>query len=169
MTLDDPAVDVMTDFRKVRAITVPESVSMQYASQRMRANGVHLLLVSDDRNIILGLVTSNDIDGQKAITLINEHRLRRDEIRVRDIMTGRERLEVIDMADVRRARVGHVVATLMTAGRQHAMVVDRDEAGHQVVRGLFAASQLNRQLGMVIDTIGIVRSFADAEQALAHA
>jgi CBS domain containing-hemolysin-like protein len=42
-------VEVMTDFRRVRAITVPASVSMAYAAQRMRANRVHLLLVVDEK------------------------------------------------------------------------------------------------------------------------
>lgn len=47
----------MTDFRVVRAITVPAGVSIQYAEQRVRDNDIYLLLVTDDRNVILGLIT----------------------------------------------------------------------------------------------------------------
>jgi Mg2+/Co2+ transporter CorC len=165
VTLEDPAIEVMTDFRLVRAITVPASVSMEYAAQRMRVNRIHLLLVTDERNAILGLITSTDIEGEKPLIQISKRRLRRDEITVADVMTPRERLEVIDMADVHRARVGHVVATLKAVGRQHAMVSDRDETGRSVVRGLFAVSQLNRQLGTTIETFEIARSFAEVETA----
>lgn len=164
---DHPALDVFTDFRRVRAITVPASVTMEYAAQRMRANRVHLLLVTDENNSILGLVTSTDIEGDKPVRLVHDRGLPREEITVRDLMTPRERLEVIEFADLAGACVGHVVATLKAAGRQHAMVVDRDERGRQRVRGLFAASQLGRQLGAPLDTVEIARSFAEVESALA--
>ena len=165
--IDSPALEVFTDFRRVRAITVPAGVTMEYAAQRMRANRVHLLLVTDESNCILGLVTSTDIEGEKPVRLVHDHGLRRDEIMVRDLMTPRERLEVIDYGDLAHARVGHVVATLKAAGRQHAMVVDRDERGRERVRGLFAASQLGQQLGCQIETVEIARSFAEVESALA--
>jgi CBS domain containing-hemolysin-like protein len=163
---EDPALEVMTDFRRVRAITVPVSVSMEFAAQRMRANRVHLLLVTDENNLVLGLVTSTDIEGDKPVRLVHDRGLRRDEITVGDIMTPRERLEVIDYDEVTHARVGHVVATLQAVGRQHAMVVDRDARGRQRVRGLFAVSQLARQLGTPIQTVEIARSFAEIESAL---
>ena len=166
VTLEDPALEVMTDFRRVRAISVPASVSMEFAAQRMRANRVHLLLVVDENNRMLGLVTSTDIEGDKPVRLVHDNGLRREEITVGDLMTPRERLEVIDFQDVVHARVGQVVATLQAVGRQHAMVVDRDAQGRQVVRGLFAASQLGRQLGAPIQTFEIARSFAEVESAL---
>lgn len=167
VTLEDDAIEVMTDFRRVRAITIPASASMEYASQRMRNNGIHLLLVTDDANVILGLITSTDIEGEKPLREIARRRVHREEIIVRDIMTPRERLEVIDMAGVLRARVGHVVATLNAVGRQHAMVIDRDESGSSIVRGLFSVSQLNRQLGTTLEPVEIARSFAEVETALA--
>ncbi len=169
VTVEDPAVEVMTDFRRIRALTVPASVSMEFAAQRMRANRVHLLLVVNENNRVLGLVTSTDIEGEKPVRLVHDHGLRREEITVRDIMTPRERLEVIEFADLAHARVGHVVATLKAVGRQHAMVVDRDAQGRQRVRGLFAVSQLGRQLGGPIQTIEVARSFAEVESALIRA
>jgi len=44
-------------------------------------------------------------------------------------------------------------------------VIDRDESGRPVVRGLFSVSQLNRQLGTAIEAFEIARSFADVETA----
>jgi CBS-domain-containing membrane protein len=166
--LEDAAADVMTDFRRVRAITVPATVSVDYAAERMRANRVHLLLVTDERNTIVGVFTSTDVEGERPLVHMRRFGMRREELSVADIMTPCERIEVIEMADVVRARVGHVVATLKAVGRQHAMVVDRDDAGRPIVRGLFAVSQLNRQLGEPFDPTEIARSFADVEMALAY-
>jgi len=162
VTPEDAAVEVMTDFRLVRAITVPASVSIEYARQRMRSNRIHLLLVTSDRNTILGLITSTDIEGEKPLQHMQKRGVRRDEIMVSDIMTPLERLEAVLMDDVLRARVGHIVATLEAAGRRHTMVIERDHAGRQLVRGLFAVSQLNRQLGTAIEPIETARSFAEA-------
>jgi hypothetical protein len=167
VTLEDAAVDVMTDFRRVRAITVPETVSMDYASERMRANRVHLLLVTDERNTIVGVITSTDIQGERPLVQMRKLAMRREELCVAHIMTPSERIEVIEMADVSAARVGHVVATLKAVGRKHAMVVDRDGSGQRIVRGLFAASQIGFQLGETFDSTEIARSFADVEMALA--
>jgi len=87
---------------------------------------------------------------------------------VRDVMTPQEKLEVLEMADVRAAKVGHVVATLKKAGRQHAVVVERDARGRQLVRGLFSATQVARQLGVTIQTSEIARTFSEIESMLAR-
>lgn len=166
--LNDPAVEVMTDFKQVRALTVPPSVTMDYAYQRMISNRVRLLLVVDDNNRLLGLITSTDIEGDKPLRLIQQRGIRRSELLVADVMTPQERLETITMDDVLHAQVGSVVATLKTVGRQHAMVTDRDAEGMQRVRGLFSASQVARQLGTVIHTTEVARSFAEVEEMLAH-
>ena len=168
VTLEDPAYEVMTDFRTIRAITVAATVSVGHASQRMRANRVHLLLVVDEQNTILGLITSTDIESERPLVAMHRLGVRRDELVVSDIMTPRDRIEVIEMADVRRAQVGRVVATLNAVGRQHALVIDRDDSGRPIVRGLFAVSQLNAQLGASFHPLEIARSFAEVETALAH-
>ena len=165
-TLNDPAIRVMTDFRHVRALTVPPGVSMDTAYQRMRVNGVRLLLVVDEANRIVGLITSADIEGERPMQLMQERSIRRDELLVADMMTPRERLEVIETRDLEHARVGHVASSLRAMGRQHAMVVERDGEGRQSVRGLFSATQLGRQLGDTIQTTTFARSFAEVEEAL---
>jgi len=166
--LEDPAAAVMTDFKRVRAITVAPGATMEDACQRMVANKVHLLLVVDAGNTLLGLVTSTDIEGEKPIRIINERGIRRAEILVADVMTARDRLEAIDADALARARVGDVVATLKAVGRRHALVVDHDTQGIQRVRGLLSASQLEKQLGGAIGITEIARNFAQVEEMLAH-
>ena len=82
-------------------------------------------------------------------------------------MTPRERLEVLWYAELRGAEVGHVVATLKAAGRQHALVAESgpDGAG-QTVRGIFSLSQIARQLGVTIASTEVARTFAEIEAAL---
>jgi len=164
--MDDAAMLVMTDFKQVRALTVQATTSMQNALNKMIANGVRMLLVVDIDNAIVGLITSTDIAGEKPVRVIQERRISRDELAVADVMTPREQLEAVDMDDLVLARVGHVVMTLQAVGRRHALVVETDKDGKQMLRGLFSATQVEKQLGTSIDTPEIARSFAQVGELL---
>ena len=167
VTLDSPAYQVMTDFTRVRPLSIAARATMAAAQEAMQAQRVHLLLVLDERGTLAGLVTSTDIEGEKPVRIVQERGIRRGEILVSDIMTPLTGLEVLDMDDVVHARVGHVVATLRAVGRQHAMIVDYHN-GAMKVRGLFSVSQVARQLGTTLETIAVARSFAQVEEMLAH-
>jgi CBS-domain-containing membrane protein len=167
VTLDDPAVDVMTDLKQVVAVTIDPEASIENANRVMIRRGVRLLLVVDVNNYLLGIITATDILGEKPMQFIQSHGGTRDEIRVRDIMTPHDQLEVLNMEDVRVAKVGHIVATLRHVGRQHAAVAEVDEHGNDMLRGLFSTTQIARQLGEPIHTTEIARSFAEVEAALA--
>ncbi len=73
---------------------------------------------------------------------ITQRGIRREELLVRDVMTPQERLQVIYLEELRVAKVGHIVATLKAAGRQHALAVEVDANGQQRVRGMFSATDL---------------------------
>ena len=117
----------------------------------------------DENRSVLGVITATDILGEKPVQVAVERGSARGEIQVRDIMTPQEHIEVLDMAAVRGAKVGHVVATLSKAGRQHAVVVERDRYGGQTVRGLFSATQIARQLGVSMQMTEVARTFSEIE------
>ena len=165
-TLDDAAVNVMTDLTRVTAVIILPGDTVDEAHRRMVQRGVRLLLVVDQDRRVVGLITATDILGEKPVLAASQRGLRREEVHVRDIMTPQERLQVLSMADVRAAKVGHIVSTLQKAGRQHAMVVDYDAKGRQTVRGLFSATQIARQLGVTIQTSEIARTFSEIEATL---
>jgi CBS domain containing-hemolysin-like protein len=168
--LDDPAVEVMTDLKKVSALTIAEKAPIEAANARMKHRGVRLLLVVDDHDTVVGLITSTDLHGAKPIQHIQKHGGAYRDILVQDIMTPQEKLEVIYLDDINRTRVGNVVATLKQAGRSHALVVDRhDRENRQVIRGIISASQIARQLDIDIPTTEIAKTFAEIEALLASA
>lgn len=166
VTVDDPALQVLTDFKRVTAIIVLAGDTVDEAHSRMIKRGVRLLLVVDQERKVIGLITANDILGEKPMQVITQRGIRRDELLVRDVMTPQERLQVLGLEAVRSAKVGHIVATLKAAGRQHALVVDVDGAGRQTVRGMFSATQIARQLGVTIHTSQVAQTFSDIEVML---
>ena len=177
VTLESPALDVMTDLARVSPATIRPQAPLEGANHFMISRGVRLLLVIDVRDTVLGVLTATDVLGEKALRVATERGIRRGELTVADLMTPAERVEVIEFADVEGARVGHVLETLRRAGRQHALVMDHEVVAassplerplrRAMVRGIFSVSQLARQLGLLLPQAGeVARTFAEIEAAL---
>jgi CBS domain-containing protein len=167
VTLDSPALEVMTDLRRVEAVTVERLRTLAEARAAMIAHRVRALFVTEEGREVEGIVTATDLHGELPIRLAQARGVRYDEVLVRDVMTPAERLEVLDLEEVARARVGDVVATLKMAGRQHALAVEAAAAPVQCVRGIFSLTQIARQLGVAAqDVHDIARTFAEIEAAL---
>jgi CBS domain-containing protein len=167
VTLDSPALAVMTDFSQIPAATIEPEAGIEYANEYMKRRGVRALLVTDLESSVVGILTTTDLLGEKPIKLGLERGVKRQEIRVADIMTPRALLELLEFEEVRQARVGHIVATLARAGRQHFLVEERVNQG-QRVRGIFSLSQIARQLGVNLQPNTFAHTFSEIEAALDH-
>ncbi|UCH53261.1 MAG: CBS domain-containing protein [Pseudomonadota bacterium] len=145
---DSPALSVMTDFASVTPVTIHREVPINVALKKMKTAGVRLLFVVNNAYEIIGLITANDIMGERPIKITQQARTARFDITVTDIMTPQRDIQVLDAARVQAAKVGDIVATLHSLGRQHALVAKIDEAtGAQTVIGMFSTSQISKLLG----------------------
>ena len=151
--LDSPALEVMTDFHLIRPVTVKPDVLIDDALEGMRRAGVRLLLVTDEHEQVIGLISAADIQGDKPIRIMEENRVERAALSVAMVMTPRHEIKVLDMRSVVDSQVGHIVQTLADLERQHILVVEvLPEDGHQQIRGLFSTSQISKQLGHQLGT-----------------
>lgn len=164
VTLDDPAFSVMTDLKVVSVINVRSMASMDSANARMIRYGVRMLLVLDGADKVAGLITATDILGDKPIRFLQHMGGAHADILVRDVMTAQRELEVMKLPDVAVAKVGQIVATLKQAKRHHGIVIEDGSDGDQVVRGLFSATQIARQLGIQAEAGDITQTFARIEE-----
>ena len=165
VTETSPALQVMTDLMRASPATIRPQAPLAGANQFMIARGVRLLLVADYREKVLGVITATDILGERPMLAATGRGLRRDELTVADIMTPAAQVEVLSLADVEQARVGHVLETLRRAGRQHALVLDADG----MVRGIFSISQIARQLGVPLPAgAEVARTFSEIAAALSR-
>lgn len=166
--LENPALDVMTDFRRLTAFIATPGDTIKQAEERMIRRKVRLLFVMDSLDRVAGLITSTDIHGEKPLKIVQSRGIRREEVLVADIMSPVDRLEAVDYDDIANARVGHVLETLKARGRQHALVIEHTE-GRQMVRGMLSLSQLCKQLGVNVETTEVADTFVEIGQQLAHA
>jgi CBS domain-containing protein len=157
----------MTDLQQVSAATTAPDAPLSQATQTMVSRGVRLLLVTEIGGNIVGLITARDTMGERPIKHIQLHGGKHGDLKVRDCMTPIDDIEVLSMSDVLRAEVGHVVATLKSVGRQHAMVIDVDAGSNEQIRGIFSITQIGRQLGIPLQAFEVAKTFAEIEAVLA--
>jgi CBS-domain-containing membrane protein len=168
VTLDSPALEVMTDLSQVKAATIGLEQSLRQAEQTMIYQGVRMLFVVGQMPALEGLVTSTDLRGERQMGLVHERGLHFDELCVADVMTPLSMLDAIEFERMPAATVGNVIATLQRFGRNHLLVAQAgDGGGPRQVRGVISRTQIERQLGRAIDITPIASSFSEIERALA--
>lgn len=166
-----PATDVMTDLSRVAAVTIDTSANIDEAQRAMIARGVRALFVVDEAGAVVGIITSNDVLGEKPVEVAQDRGVRHVEVLAREVMTPADRMETLELQDVLKARVGDVVETLKRSGRQHALVIESGPtdaaSATRTVRGVFSLTQIARQLGLP-PQIGydVARTFAEIEAAI---
>jgi CBS-domain-containing membrane protein len=166
VSMDSPALLVMTDLKRVAAAVISPNESMDAAHAFMMQRGVRMLLAVDEQQRLAGIVTATDLLGEKPVGLVHDRGLRHADITVADLMTPADRLDAFDMHTVQSARVGQVVASLQQSRRHHALVIQRSGESGREVRGIFSLSQIARQLGMPLQLPEQAGSFAEIEAAL---
>ena len=167
VTLESPALDVMTDLTQVKAATIRPDATLEQAEQTMIYQGVRMLFVVSDMPELEGLITSTDLRGERQMRLVHARQLRFDEMRVADVMTELGWLDAIEFGRMRSATVGNMIATLKRVGRNHLLVVQVPTSSTPLrVRGVVSRAQIERQLGTVIDITEIASNFFEVERAL---
>lgn len=165
VTLESPALDIMTDLRHSHIATIEPDASIELANCYMKQRGVRSLFVLNEDHTLQGIITTTDILGEKPMRFSQERQLKHSEILVAYIMTPLNSLEAIDMEIVRHAKVGDIVASLRDAGRQHTLTLDRDHDhdGHHLICGIFSLTQIEKQVGKAIPLIEVAKTFAEIE------
>jgi CBS-domain-containing membrane protein len=151
VTLDSPALEVMTDLTVVKAVTAHPATTLRQAELTMIYRGVRMLFVVSDTPAIEGLITSTDLHGDKQERVVHDRHLPPEALRVSDLMTGLAALDAVDHERMKMATVGDAIATLQHFGRNHLLVVQNATAGTpRRVRGVISRSQIERQLGVPV-------------------
>ena len=162
ISLEDNAVEVMTNLHKVSAVTVNASAGIDEAERKMKSRQVRLLFVTDHQERIIGITTLSDIYGERPMQMQQQNNMPRAELCVIDIMTGIESLDVLSMQEVLSAKVGDIVSTLKKLQRQHALVMQETE-GSKKICGIFSTTQLSHQLEIDLSEHGIAHNLAELE------
>jgi len=161
------ALETMTDLKFVPAAIVLGDADLETATHKMIARGVRSLLVVDASEDVIGIVTARDAMGERPGEVMSRRGISFQEIKVADVMTPADQVEVLPLDAVLHAHVGDIVETLKGSSRQHALVVEDDPIlNRPVIRGIFSATQIARQLGIALQTLELSQTFAEIDRAI---
>lgn len=146
--LEDSVFSVMIDFYNVKPPIVYPETPIDEVLEEMKINNIHLMLVSDQNQNIIGLIGSEDILGEKPIKILEERRITREEITAKMVMTLQSDITAFDFDELTDMRVGNIVNTLKKMHRLHAVVIQNLENNQTIIRGLFSLPQISKQLHM---------------------
>lgn len=164
---DDPAVWVLTDFTKSTPYTITPHEAIPAALTEMKACRVHALLVINEDKQFIGLVTSEDILGEKPVKIIQERRIPRNEIHVHSVMTPLDQLLAFSLSQIETAKVGNIAHSLVESKQHYALVMVDSEQGRQLIRGIFSLSDISDKLGYnVRDKLASAESVAELQETL---
>jgi CBS-domain-containing membrane protein len=166
VTLESPALEVMTDLTKVKAATIHPEQTLRQAEQTMIYQGVRMLFVVNEMPALEGLITSTDLHGERQMSLVHSRNLRFDEMRVVDVMSALSVLDAIGLDFMRIASVSNLIATLRSLGRNHLLVVQGTPGAAQQIRGVVSRAQIERQLGQPVEVTERLGNFAEVVRAL---
>ena len=103
------------------------------------------MLVVNDAHCVVGVLSRDDLLGEKPITLVQARRIERSQVVVSMLMTPVEQVPFFNIDDIKLARVGNIVSTLRSIKHRDALVINQQGDNHTIC-GLFHVSQINRQL-----------------------
>jgi len=167
LNVDTPALQAMTDLRKVTALTVERTNTLVATRERMQKLGVRMLLVTGATGAVMGVVTVTDLDSGRPEKIAAKTGEQPDDLYVQDIMTLRGRIEVLKLQDVSQATAGQILNSLRQAGRRHALVLDKSggsETGE--ICGIFSLTRLCGQIGLDIQPGASMDSIEHALQGV---
>ena len=163
----DPALSLFTDLHHSACVVASHRDGLQQTLHLMRRAGVRMVFVAGADGELVGMVTAEDLQGERPVLRASAHHVPHHELTLADIMVPVTQWDTVDIAHVRVAHVGDIVATMREHNLRYQRVTPK-KAGATVLRGLFSASRLEQALKTTIEPDLHSRNFAELELVLAH-
>ena len=165
LTLDDNAISVLSDFRLEQAPHCPKGISLEMAMTKLKQSGSNLLLVHNDQQQIIGLISSADISGEKPIKFVKDTGKKRDELKVKHLMTSIENIPTISTQEAVKAQIGDILQTLNSVASEYVLVATQEDS-NTAIRGVFSARTIAKSLNIFFDPSPAAKNFMDYTKAL---
>jgi len=159
VTLDDPAIAVMTDLQHVSVASTTPEEPIEEAHAMMIRRGVRLLFVLDSGGAVQGVITATDLLGEKPMRFMQDRRIPHSEIRVADIMTPATQLEAIALYPIE----GRLARFFLAAARAKA---PGSEEGRITIELPISQSELALLIGASRPKVNTALSMLESSGAL---
>ncbi|WP_374259106.1 CBS domain-containing protein [Aquabacterium sp.] len=163
----DPAVTLFTDLHHSACVVAGHHDGLDQTLHLMMRAGVRMVFVSGADGSLIGMVSAEDIQGERPVLHAATRRVSHHELTIADVMVPLSQWPTVDMSVVRTSRLGDIAATLRDHGLRY-LLVTQQKNGQTVLRGLFSARRLEMAMNITIEPGLHARTFAELEHDLAH-
>lgn len=163
----DAALSLLTDLHHSACVVAQQHDGLDQTLHLMLRAGVRMVFVAGVDGELIGMVTAEDIQGERSVVRASSHMVPRRELTVADVMVPVTQWDTVDLSAVRTARLGDIAETMHEHGLRY-LLVTQVKHGKTVLRGLFSASRLEMAMNTTIEPDLHSRSFAELEMVLAH-
>jgi len=163
----DSALSLLTDLHHSACVVASHDDGLEQTLHLMLRAGVRMVFVAGADGELVGMVTADDIQGERPVLRASSHQIPHHELTLADVMIPISHWDVIELSHVRTARLGDIAATMHEHGLRYLLVVQHKD-GQTMLRGLFSARRLEMAMNTTIEHDLHSRSFAELEQVLAH-
>lgn len=150
--LDDSAKSIFIDFSHISPAIIPPQTPIDVAIHEMKVRHHQMLLVGEKGQVV-GLISFEDVVSERPIRLMHEKGLSRAEITVDLLMKKSDQIVVIEIGNLKNAQVGHIINTIKEHSACYILVVRKLKGNKHLIKGLFSASQIGKQLHVDISSI----------------
>lgn len=164
LQLDDKASEIYIDYSEKRCRIVSQSDKLEYAESVMQRDRTHELVVEDNDRGVVGILSTTDVTGPKALTAANKQRVHHDDLTVKAVMTPVDKIPAMDEGILVHAKVGNIIAT-MNEHKARLMLITKEIDGGLQLCGIFSLISISQQLHKdVAKQAGISDSLLDLKQ-----
>ncbi|MHB1668621.1 CBS domain-containing protein [Thiomonas sp.] len=144
----------MTDFACEYPVVAGPEEQIDNALQDMVRFGVRALVVVE-QGAMVGLITAQDILGERPMQFLASQACTHDtclhrDVLVGDIMTPVAELPVLALDALFAAQVGDLAETFRATSQTHLVIIENEPGQRSRLRGLVSRTRLGRQVGMDI-------------------
>ncbi len=161
LTLASSVSTIFTDFKQHKPLVIDEDTLAFDAMYLMEKAHVHLQLVVDKHNEMVGTISYNELNEQQFI-IKQKQGFDRYQLMVRDLMVAREDIKGLDYHLLDHVTIADLIDVLKREGMQHCLVMDSDK---KQIRGIISARDISRRLHIPVE-IEAPHTFVDIFEAV---
>lgn len=147
ITLDSSVRHIFTDFKKHQPLVIEADTLACDALFLMQKSHVHLQLVVDNNNELIGTISQNELNEQQFL-IEQKKGFDRYQLTVGDLMLERENIKGLHYRLLDLISIADLIESLKKEGMQHCLVTDPE---NKQIRGVISARDISRRLHIPVD------------------
>ena len=162
--LSSPALKMVNNFTQKTPIRAEHTTTITDALKQVSAQQSDFVLVTDEHQKLIGLVSSADLQSSKITIIAERLNMQRSEVSLRDIMTPVSRLTGVSMQSLSYACIGDALQTMEHQGTMFLLVTTASSE----ICGLISARQIAKTLHIPLHISPIAHSFSEVLENIEH-